>query len=146
LIPSSDRVRVRVWPGAFRIAVATNDPYQIVEITVSFAYVSSRVAALFRAVCQRLFDPSFVGVDVPQIDRGQKDLHSFLSSPSNDPVGMCEVLFIRRGEIYRNSEGFLAIPVDRPMELMFNQINDDGIETVCTAILQLLLFLFARET
>ena len=136
---------IHVFPGGVRIPVATHDPDDIVKITIPVANISPPGAALCRTIGERLLDPAFVGSDVTQINRRKEYLDPFFRRLANDPVRVLEVLFVWCREISGSRKRSFTIAIDRSVKLMLDQIDHDGIESFLPAVLQILLFLFARE-
>lgn len=63
-------------------------------------------------------------------------MDTFLAGFANDPIGMFEIRLVGRGEVARGQEWPLPITVDRPFELVLDQIDDDRIETFAAAVFQ----------
>src|SRR6267154_1526204 len=76
------------------ISISANQPDDVVEAYVALADVASPIPALLRTVCQHLFDPAFIGADVAEVNRRQKNLDAFFCRFANDPIRVSEVFLV----------------------------------------------------
>src|SRR5882757_6632372 len=77
------------------ISIAANQPDDVVEACVALADVTSPIPAFLRTVCQYLLDPAFIGADVSEVNRRQKNLDAFFCRFANDPIRVSEVFLVR---------------------------------------------------
>src|ERR1022692_3670393 len=119
---------------------------QVIEAGIAIAGILPPGAALRGTVGERLFDPAFIGADVAQVDRREEDLNALLAGFTDDPVGVFEVRLVGRREIAGNQERRLPVAVDRAMEFMLDEIDDDGIEALAAAVFQVQLRFVFGET
>src|ERR1039457_6006672 len=132
----AQRDRIHVIAGGGWIAIAADQPNQVIEAGIAFAGILPPGAALRGTVGERLFDPAFIGADVAQVDRREEDLYALLAGFTDDPVGVFEVRLVGRREIAGNQERRLPVAIDRTMEFMLDEIDDDGIEALAAAVFQ----------
>ena len=130
--------RIDRIPGFVGIAVTADDPEDIVEPAIALADVSSPVACLLRPVGLEFFDPSFLRADVAEVDRRQKNLNSIFLRFANYPVGMLEVFFIGSRKITGRGKRAVSVAIHRTAKLVFDEIDDDGVESLTAARLQIL--------
>ena len=119
----AQRDRIHVIAGGGWIAIAADQPNQVIEAGIAFAGILPPGAALRGTVGERLFDPAFIGADVAQVDRREEDLNALLAGFTDDPVGVFEVRLVGRREIAGNQERRLPVAIDRTMEFMLDEIT-----------------------
>ena len=136
---------VDIFACLVRITVASDNPDDVVEPAITIPDISPPVVGLLRAIGEKFLDPAFLGTDIAEINRRQENLQPFFLRFSDHPVGVLEILFIRSGKIPGSRKWRLAIAVHGPAELVFDQINDDGIEVQAAARLQVLLGFFLGQ-
>jgi hypothetical protein len=111
------------------------------------AHVTPPLATLVHARSQRLVVIALVigRARIAEVDGRQEDLDAELSRLADAPVGVLEVGFVRRGEAVGDGERRFAIAVDRPVELVLDQIDDERVEALGGAVRQILLDLLAGQ-
>lgn len=137
---------VDIFAGRVRIVIAPDEPHNVVEGSITLADITSPVAALPGTIGESFVEPSFVGADVAQINRREKYLNSFLRRLAKDPVGVFEILFVGRGKIAGSQKRSLTVAIDRAAEFVLDQVDDDGVESLFPAILEIRFRLFFRQT
>ena len=66
----------------------------VVEACIALADVASPIPAFLRTVCQYLFDPAFIGPNVSEVDRRQKNLDPLFGCFANHPIRVGKVFLV----------------------------------------------------
>src|SRR5512141_2370265 len=87
---------------------------------------------LIRTGTTDLATPTFVRPYPSEIGRSQKDEHPLSGGHADDRIRMRKIGFIRRGEISRSQERFRSGRILGGVlgKLVFDQVHDDGIESL----------------
>ena len=125
----------------FRIPVPADQPDQVVEVSVTASDETSVGAAFLGIRCFHFLVEPFVHALVPEVAGRQKHLDALSSRLPDHPVRVSEISFVRRREITRGQERRITRPVVRGIrrEFVFDQVDDDGIESLLPAVVEIQL-------
>src|ERR1700738_1260173 len=136
---------IHAFASCVRVAVAADYPEDVVKAAIPLANVPAPVTGFLRTVGENLIHPTLFGADVPEVYRCQEYLDALLPCVADHPVGMLEILFIGSGEISGCRERTFSVAIHGSAKLVFDQIDDDRIESLATATLQIDFRLFPGE-
>lgn len=138
----------RVHHGArrFRIAIPYHHPDDIRLIPIACSDIATELQRARSSIAQHLVIPAFRSSRVPEIAWSEDHVHPLLRRLLQNPIRMREIGFVWCGEISRSQKRSLAIAVQRPAELVFNQLNNQRIESLLSPVFQVDLRLFLGKS
>jgi hypothetical protein len=89
--------------------------------------------------------PEISPADLAWPMRGSNHQHAVIGGALQNPIGMVEIVRVGGAEIVEPVKRLFAVTVERPVEFVLDQVDDQGIEPPCDAIGQVELDLLAGQ-